>query len=181
MNKLLSFVTKLKIKRSTSKTKKVLINKLCNPKNDFTWEDLHKLYMLLENSGGSTFMTPMIAKKFTEVHIYENSVDYWVLDIKHIISNTEVKMRIVLTSKVAEITNTTDNGISMKVETYSGDSIKRKILERNFDFVGSISFDGLISQYKTPKVEKELIFIKRVLASAFEGIIDYMIDWKSLS
>lgn len=167
------FLLKMKLKKATRDTRRKLIDDLCDPKMDYTWQDLYMLYTLLKQSGGTVFMSPT-ESRYTEVRISENAVDSWILDIKHIVQTFEIKVRINIRSE-----NTKD--IYLVIEFYSGDSIRRRTFEKTYEFTESISYNNLKSDTKTPKTKSDLFSIKKIMASAFEIIIDYMIDWRNLS
>ena len=59
--------------------------------------------------------------------------------------------------------------------------MSRQIIERSFEFINAIDAKSVYTEIKTPKTVENIMTIKKVLASAFSIIIDYLIDWRRMS
>ena len=59
--------------------------------------------------------------------------------------------------------------------------MSRQIIERSFEFINAIDAKSVYTEIKTPKTTENIMTIKKVLASAFSIIIEYLIDWRRMS
>ena len=59
--------------------------------------------------------------------------------------------------------------------------MSRQIIERSFEFINAIDAKSVYTEIKTPKTVENIMTIKKVLASAFSIIIEYLIDWRRMS
>ena len=89
-------------------------------------------------------------------------------------------MKIAVRAGAPQVLSEESDTIFLTVESIVDNSKQtaiRKIIQRDFEFINNISFQSLTSDIRTPTTEKILDTIKRVLANAFEIIIDYLIKW----
>lgn len=175
-----NLLVQLKVKRAAKKTMQALKKRLCNPSKPFYSTDLHTLYEYLKKQEAPLLVSPQINGTSIEVSFDENEVDWFSFRIKYSVPNMSMTMKIAVRAGAPQVMSEESDTIFLTVESIVDNNKRaaiRKIIQRDFEFINNISFQSLTSDIRTPTTEKILDTIKRVLANAFEIIIDYLIKW----
>lgn len=176
-----NLLLKLKLKQSTTNTRKELQKRLCNYKSPFTAYDLHTMYELLKKSRAPTVIF-QTSRRAIEVNIDSSPIDWFSFRIKYSVDEMDIIMKIQVFAGAPQHGSTESDTISLRVESIMDNGKpRRKIIERNMSFINAISFDNLESNCKTPTAENNLNVIKKILAEVFDIVIDQIIDWRLIS
>ena len=177
------FVTKYRVKRSIKKTKKTLIERLCDYRKPFHSTDLHALYCLLKKQGAKTFTSPVVGDRYVEVSIDENKIDWFSFRIKYSVPTMDITIKISVRAGAPQVMSSESDTIFLNIESIFDNDRKmsRQIIERSFEFINAIDAKSVYTEIKTPKTAENIMTIKKVLASAFSIIIEYLIDWRRMS
>ena len=175
-----NLLVQLKIRQASKKTMKALRKRLCNPAEPFYSTDLHTLYVYLMKQEAPLLISPEVNGRHVEVSFDKNEIDWFSFRIKYSVPNMAITMKIAVRAGAPQVLSGESDTIFLTIESIIDNNRRkssRQIVERNYEFINNISFSSLASDIRTPKAEQNLNTIKRILASAFEIIIDYLIKW----